>query len=136
MDPSRRGSAGYWVREAAEFVLVIALLALIDALVDLPRWLIVGVPLAKAFASAAFYLFFLRKVLRRPIRAGAESLIGRRALAATLLRPAGRVRIDGETWTARSASGRIVDLDTPLTVVGAEDGVLLVRPCKPSGPHT
>ena len=117
-------------------MLLVALLALINPFVELSRWLIFGVPLAKAFASIAFYLLFLRRILRRPVRAGAESLIGRKVRAATLLRPAGRVRIDGETWAARSANGRILDTDTPLTVVGSENGVLLVRPCEPSTPHT
>jgi membrane protein implicated in regulation of membrane protease activity len=133
---SNRATTAYWVREAAELVLLLAVLALVGAFLALPRWLIVALPLAKALASITFYLLFLRRTLRRPIGGGAERLVGRIAQVATELRPAGRVRINGESWAARSVDLPLVHRGEPVMVIDVENGVLLVRPYETVAPDT
>ena len=101
--------------------------ALVVSLLHLPCWWVVVLPLGKAAVSVVFYALFLRRTLGRSIRDGVEHLIGRAAVTVTVLRPAGRVRIDGETWAARSVEDRIVRSGRSVTIVAiGADGVLRV----------
>src|ERR687891_2481493 len=59
---------------------------------------------------------------RRRAATGAQAFVGRTAIAATPLRPAGQVRIEGELWAARSESG--ADPGDEV-VVRAVDGLTL-----------
>jgi len=114
------------MREAAELAILAAALAIAGGFFSVPVWLLAGLPLVKVLASAAFYTLFLRRALRRPARAGAADLVGRAAVAATPLRPIGRIRIDGETWSARSADGRAIARCEAVDIVAVREKVLLV----------
>ncbi|HAF48982.1 MAG TPA: hypothetical protein DCL08_07060 [Anaerolineaceae bacterium] len=57
-----------------------------------------------------FSLVILRAILKaskRPPQMGAESLIGKTAVAETDLKPDGDVRIEGQTWSATSLGGEV-----------------------------
>lgn len=57
-----------------------------------------------------FSLIILRAILKAsklPPKSGAESLIGKTAIATTNLDPNGRVKIDHQTWSATSVEGNI-----------------------------
>jgi membrane protein implicated in regulation of membrane protease activity len=55
---------------------------------------------------------------------GAEVFLGRKAVVVTPLRPTGQVRIAGELWSARSASG--VDPGDEVVVRAVDELTLLV----------
>lgn len=64
-----------------------------------------------------------------------DALIGR---SAPLMRDItaehpGRVRIDGDNWQARSASGQLVEKGTMVTVTGYDSIILLVKPSEQNG---
>ena len=121
-----RGGRAYCAREAAELAALVATLAIANAFVSVPVWLLVGLPAAKIVASAAFFALFLRRAFRRPVRGGPADLVGRTAVAATPLRPGGRIRIDGESWAARSADGRTIGRHQTVDVVDVRDRTVLV----------
>lgn len=68
-------------------------------------------------------LFWNRTVRYKRVRTGAETLIGRTATVVRSCRPAGQVRISGETWDARCEDG--ADPGDAVVVV-ARDGLVLV----------
>jgi len=124
-----RETGTYLVREAAELALLVAVLAIVNSFADVPTWLLLGLPLAKAFTSVGFYALFLRRAFRRPAHAGAEDLIGRIAKAGTPLRPTGQVKVAGEIWSARSADGSTIAQHDNVKIVGVRgNAVLVARP--------
>ncbi len=123
-----RGGAAYWTREAAELALLLAALAVASAFVRIPLWLLIALPAGKVLTSVAFFALFLRRVLGRPARSGAESLVGRTAVAATPMHPTGRIRLNGESWAARNVEDRIIAARETVQIVGIRpDGTFLVR---------
>jgi membrane protein implicated in regulation of membrane protease activity len=58
---------------------------------------------------------------------------GTRGVAKTDLAPSGVVRVVGEQWTARSASGMAIPSGTTIRVVSQEGLTLIVDP-QPAGP--
>ncbi len=70
--------------------------------------------------------FWLRYSRRRKIQAGAETLIGRRAVTASECRPRGQVRLDGEFWDATCETG--VDAGVDVLVVARHGLTLEVEP--------
>jgi len=70
--------------------------------------------------------FWLRYSRRRKIQAGAETLIGRRAVTASECRPRGQVRLDGEFWEAVCESG--ADAGVEVRVVARHGLTLTVEP--------
>ena len=123
------GFGAYLARESAELVLLVAALAVVNALVRVPLWVFVGLPAGKALSSIAFYSLFVRRALRRPPRTGAERLIGRTAAVRSPLSPAGQVVVDGEIWSARSADGSTVPLHESVDIIGLRGNILVV--CRP-----
>lgn len=81
---------------------------------------------ATAVVEVAETYFWIRLSRRRRIQAGAETLIGARAVVASSCRPAGQVRVQGELWRARCEAG--ADLGETVRVVGREGLTLLVEP--------
>jgi membrane-bound serine protease (ClpP class) len=81
---------------------------------------------ATAVVEVAETYFWIRLSRRRLIQAGAETLIGARAVVASSCRPAGQVRVQGELWRARCEAG--ADLGETVRVVGREGLTLLVEP--------
>ena len=58
---------------------------------------------------------------------------GTRGVAKTDLAPSGVVRVVGEQWTARSASGMAIPSGTTIRVV-SQDGLTLIVDPQPAGP--
>lgn len=85
------------------FSLVLTVVAILLALFVLPSpWGVIGVAGA-ALADLLETAILLRWNKRRRAMVGAETLVGRTAVAVTALAPSGQVRIDGELWAARAA---------------------------------
>jgi membrane-bound serine protease (ClpP class) len=94
---------------------------------------VVGVSWAViAGATLATALFFFvivgagLRAQRRPVRTGAEALVGQRAQVIERLNPAGRVRLGGELWNA--VCDRSVDAGSDVVVTGMDKLTLRVRP--------
>jgi membrane protein implicated in regulation of membrane protease activity len=67
-----------------------------------------------------------RTVKHKRKAVGAQTLIGKEAVVTAPCRPLGQVRLDGETWAARSAAG--ASPGDRVRVVGREKLILLVEP--------
>ena len=81
---------------------------------------------ASAVVEVAETYFWIRLSRRRRIQAGAETLIGARAVVASPCRPAGQVRVQGELWRARCEAG--AEPGETVLIVGREGLTLLVEP--------
>jgi membrane protein implicated in regulation of membrane protease activity len=102
-------------------VLVVAILLAVFVLP--PSWgaLLVISVLVWEFAEKALWLRLIR---RYPVAVGPEVLIGQPVTASTVCQPEGRVRLRGETWKARCASG--AQPGETLVVEGVERITLIV----------
>ena len=76
-------------------------------------------------------IFWIRLSQRWRVRAGAETLIGARAVAAGDLDPEGQVRVQGELWQARAEAG--ARAGDAVRVLEREGLVLLVERERPAG---
>jgi membrane-bound serine protease (ClpP class) len=81
---------------------------------------------AAAVVEVAETFFWIRLSRRRRIRAGAETLIGARAVVMSSCRPVGQVRVEGELWRARCEAG--VEAGRTVRIVGRDGLTLLVEP--------
>jgi membrane-bound serine protease (ClpP class) len=81
---------------------------------------------ASAVVEVAETYFWIRLSRRRRIQAGAETLIGARAVVESSCRPAGQVRVQGELWRARCEAG--AEPGETVRIVGREGLTLLVEP--------
>ena len=81
---------------------------------------------ATAVVEVAETYFWIRLSRRRRIQAGAETLIGARAVVASACRPTGQVRVQGELWRARCDAG--AEPGETVRIVGREGLTLLVEP--------
>ncbi len=90
-------------------------------------WLVVGM----AILMGAFFVFVLRVVRRSrhaPITGGIEALQHTPAVAISRLNPRGKVKIEGEVWSAELEVGaEPVEADQSVRVTGVEGVVLKVR---------
>jgi membrane-bound ClpP family serine protease len=75
------------------------------------------------FTETAIGIWYSR---RSPPKVGVETLIGSTGRVVTDCRPAGTVRVRGEVWQARCASG--ADTHDAVRVVGRDRLTLLVEP--------
>lgn len=100
--------------------------AILAAILWLPSpwgWAVVLVAAVVELAELAFWVRWNRR--RRP-QAGAETLVGARAVVLVACAPDGQVRVQGERWLARCPAGAAVGDEV---VVQAVDGLtLLVEP--------
>lgn len=91
-----------------------------------PPWNVIAVGVA-ALIEVGEVAFWLRLQRRWRVRTGAEGMVGRRGQA---IEPfgggAGRVRVYGETWAARSTEP--LDSGDPVRVVAVEGLTLEVEP--------
>jgi membrane protein implicated in regulation of membrane protease activity len=76
-------------------------------------------------AFAAEVGFWNRKVRRKRVSVGAETLIGREATVAAPCRPEGQVRVGGELWEARCEDG--ADRGDEVVVTGRSGLQLVVE---------
>ncbi|MBN1320250.1 MAG: nodulation protein NfeD [Thermoleophilia bacterium] len=77
-----------------------------------------------------FFMIVIRAVtraMRRPHATGLESMVGATGVALSPLTPQGQVRLQGETWKARTEGGDLPK-DAPVEVLGTEGLTLIVRP--------
>jgi membrane protein implicated in regulation of membrane protease activity len=105
---------------------VLFLIGLALALFVLPSpWglVAVGIGAALDLAETGFFLWWSR---RRRATVGAQSLVGRTAVAIGELRPEGQVRIDGEIWRARCVRG--CDAGSAVVIRAVADLTLEVEP--------
>lgn len=104
----------------------------IAAMLGAPLWVQIVV-----FAVAALVTLFLirpwaRRHLERTtpnIETNARALVGKKALVLTpLLGPAGRVRLEGEEWSARGVDGAVFPVGSEVRVVAIEGAIAVVGP--------
>ena len=108
-----------------------ALAGLIAALCDAPLWL----QFALFVAISAVLLAALRPLARSRFNRGitptnAERCVGQIALVTEAIdnvRARGAVRLSGVEWSARSADGSAIPLDTPVRVLRVESSKLIVE---------
>jgi membrane-bound serine protease (ClpP class) len=81
---------------------------------------------ASAVVEVGETYFWIRLSRRRRIQAGAETLIGARAVVVSPCRPVGQVRVQGELWRARCEPG--AEPGETVRIVGREALTLLVEP--------
>jgi membrane-bound serine protease (ClpP class) len=93
---------------------------------------LVGAVAALGAISLAILSFAIR-AQRRPVTTGVEGLVGQTATVIVALTPSGRVRLRGENWAARLASGdgmaRVGDL---VRVTAIDHITLIVEPASPA----
>jgi membrane protein implicated in regulation of membrane protease activity len=105
---------------------VAILVALLLAIFVLPSpWGAVAVATA-AVLDTAESVALIHWSKRRRAAVGAETLIGKRAVAVRSLTPEGQVKVDGELWNARCAG--YAAPGTPLVVTGIDGLTLEVEP--------
>ena len=89
------------------------------------RWIIPATAL-----TALFFIFVVGKGIRaqlKPVRAGAETMVGRTSNALSRIdSQGGRVFIEGENWNAVSATP--VEAGQPVEIIGIEGLTLKVKP--------
>lgn len=102
--------------------LVVALLLAFFVL-DGPWDVLVVVGALALEVGEIFFWFWYSK--RRRVQVGAETLIGRPGVVITACRPLGQVRVGGEIWAARCATG--ADVGTAVQVNGRDDLTLIVE---------
>jgi membrane protein implicated in regulation of membrane protease activity len=88
-----------------------------------PPWNYAAVVAAAVVETLEAWLF-VRWTRRRRPTVGVEALVGRVAEVVEPLRPAGRVRLDGELWNAR---GDGIELGARVRVTGVDRLTLLVE---------
>ena len=88
------------------------------------------IPTVVAFGvlEAVETIWEVRFSRRRRVRVGVEALDGATGRVVAACRPEGSVRVRGEIWSARSATGDRLEPDQPVRVVGRDRLVLLVEP--------
>jgi membrane-bound serine protease (ClpP class) len=95
--------------------------------VRLNPWLILAITLG----VAAFFFLGLSAAVRAhrlPIAVGRETLVGKTGVVRRPLRPSGIAHLQGEEWSAVSASGDEIAAGTPIRVVAVDGLSLRVEP--------
>jgi membrane-bound serine protease (ClpP class) len=85
--------------------------------------------IAAAAIVLIFFMVVIRAVaraMRRPHATGVESLIGTRGVVVSSLGPQGQVKLQGETWKAKTEEGHL-HKDKPVEVLRTEGLTLVVR---------
>ncbi len=100
--------------------------AIVLAVFVLPRGWGIAVVAAAAVVEVAETFLWVRLSRRGRVRVGPETLVGARGQAVDACRPEGRVRVAGELWRARCATG--VDAGGAVLVVERDGLVLVVEP--------
>jgi membrane-bound serine protease (ClpP class) len=98
-----------------------------ESVVRLNPWLI----LATTLGVAAFFFLGLSAAVRAhrlPIAVGRETLVGKVGVVRKPLKPSGIAHLQGEEWSAVSASGAEIAVGTPVRVVEVDGLSLRVEP--------
>ena len=78
----------------------------------------------------AFFFLGIAAAVRaqfRPVAMGRETLVGKTGVVRQPLQPGGIVHIEGEEWTAETATGEVLPSGTPVRVVSVDGLRLLVE---------
>ena len=114
--------------EEAALVLIV-LLGLPRLGVQLPQWgliiLLIGLMVAWGASAIIFYRKGSRALILKPV-VGLPGMIGGRGEVVSQLAPEGMIKIKGELWVAKSASGRM-DPGDEVIVVEQDRLKLIVR---------
>ena len=124
----------YILREIAELALLIAVVAFVSRFVHVPVWVLIGLPSAKILGCIAMYTLFLRRILLRSAHVGPEALVGRIAETITSLDPSGRVKLNGETWSAISQNGTLIPSQQKVEIQNIRGNRLFVNVHTGTGP--
>ena len=120
----------YFIREGIEVCLVLMGLAIAEWLTHVPLWLWLLLPLGKILTSVLFYLFFVKRILKKRPHHGVWSLIGKTAHTLAPLAPDGQVKIYGEIWAARSRNGDAIASNEDVVIREIQGRLLLVEELK------
>jgi len=99
--------------------------------IHIPLWVLIIVMLAWGAYTIITYRMGSRALRRKPVH-GLTAMLGSEGKVVSPLVPNGMVRIKGELWRAKSASGRM-DTGEEVTVVGQDRLKLIVRKSSPGG---
>ena len=97
--------------------------------IHIPLWVLIIVMLAWCAYTVITYRMGSRALRRKPVD-GLIAMLGSEGEVVSPLVPEGMVRIKGELWRAKSASGRM-DTGEEVTVVGQDRLKLIVRKRSP-----
>ncbi len=97
--------------------------------IHIPLWVLIIVMLAWGAYTVVTYRMGSRALRRKPVH-GLMAMLGSEGKVVSPLVPDGMVRIKGELWMAKSASGRM-DTGEEITVVGQDGLKLIVRKRSP-----
>ena len=97
--------------------------------IHIPLWVLIIVMAAWCAYTVITYRMGSRALRRKPVH-GLTAMLGSEGKAVSPLAPEGMVRIKGELWRAKSASGRM-DTGEEVIVVGQDGLKLVVRKRSP-----
>ena len=97
--------------------------------IHIPLWILIIVMLGWCAYTVITYRMGSRALRRKPVH-GLTAMLGSEGEVVSPLVPEGMVRIKGELWRAKSASGRM-DTGEEVTVVGQDGLKLVVRKRSP-----
>ncbi|MBA7562189.1 hypothetical protein ES708_03838 [subsurface metagenome] len=97
--------------------------------IHIPLWVLIIVMLAWGAYTIITYRMGTRALRRKPVH-GLTAMLGSEGKVVSPLAPEGMVRIKGELWRAKSASGRM-DTGEEVTVVRQDGLKLIVRKRSP-----
>ncbi len=97
--------------------------------IHIPLWVLIIVMAAWGTYTVITYRMGSRALRRKPVH-GLTAMLGSEGEVVSPLVPEGMVRIKGELWVAKSASGRM-DTGEEITVVGQDGLKLIVRKRSP-----
>ncbi len=97
--------------------------------IHIPLWVLIIVMLAWGTYTVTTYRMGSRALRRKPVH-GLTAMLGSEGKVVSPLVPEGMVRIKGELWKAKSASGRM-DTGEKVIVVGQDGLKLIVRESNP-----
>ena len=99
--------------------------------IHIPLWVLIVTMLAWCTYTVITYRMGSRALRRKPVH-GLTAMLGSEGKVVSPLVPEGMVRIKGELWRAKSASGGM-DTGEEVTVVGQDGLKLIVRKSSPGG---
>lgn len=97
--------------------------------IHIPLWVLIIVMMAWVAYTVTTYRMGSRALRRKPVH-GLTAMLGSEGKVVSSLGPKGLVRIKGELWKAKSASGRL-DPGEKVIVVGQDGLKLTVRKHSP-----
>jgi membrane-bound serine protease (ClpP class) len=115
------------------FVLAVAILIVAKVEFGFSNALLISLILAALVVVAISYpiqMRIIKSVAFRKRALGPQAMIGLEGVVVERLSPAGRVRVRGEIWKART-SGKSLERGEEIVIAGIEDGLtLLVDPAR------